>query len=112
MEVLQHLFRRESVMDVEPGCRFGTSRFCRVGKKCVAAVPRGSPRYSVQSRVINVMNIPNDVHIVQHHFGVHVLIFRCRSWRLNELSRYRLLVFSLSRFSAHTGDINFLVFNA
>jgi hypothetical protein len=71
-----------------------------------------SPQCSVQSRVIKLTNIPNDVHIVQHHFGVHVLIFRCRSWRLNDQSRYRHLISPLSRFSAHTGDINFLVFNA
>jgi hypothetical protein len=36
--------RRRSVKDVEPGSGFDTRRFCRVGRKRVAAVPgRVSP---------------------------------------------------------------------
>jgi hypothetical protein len=62
-------------MDVGPGSEFDTSRSYRVRKECVAVVPGVHPRRNVQSRVIEVTNIPNLVRVVQHLFGVHAHIF-------------------------------------
>lgn len=53
--------RRESVMDVEPGCGFDTSRTHRVARKRVAVVTGGHPWCSVECRVANSVTFLRDL---------------------------------------------------